>query len=624
MNLKKKTLISLIVLFIVIGFAAVSSTLVINGGIGIGEGNFDIKFTKAVVDGVDLSSSIITNEGKNIEFSTSVLKSVGDYSVLRFDVSNNSKNYDAEIQTNCVINGSFKEYYEVTYDYPSLVKALHTESGSIKVTLTRAMVEDINESIVCNLVVTAKDKTVESINEEVELVNNSIYSWETIALNPSNFDETIDLLEELNVTSLYQSIHTHSLPTEQLKNVVSSLNSVGIDTYSLEGRPEYYNNYEVLKEKVDLVIDYNNGALENEKIKGLVLDIEPYVIDGYDANILGVLADYSNTLEQIYTYAASANLRIVNVLPYWYNESYLEGDKFTTDEKVLIEGYLRKIFANSDRVSIMNYYKGAMLKNIQYELDLASDVGVEIESIAEFQRPNASIPTTISMWEEDRPFDILYGWWEEIKKSYTNARFSYHDLSTVLELKRDYKLTNFEFYDASGNNLTGVKKYIVYKDGKVNYASSESDLAIPHFRVEEFIVDNYEVINTKKEDLGDNKEKIIMTLEPNYTIEVYSKINSVNQGSGTLFMKNVLTGEETSYQVTENAYVVIKNIYAEKPYEFRFITADGEEYEVDYITARDDNKVSNIISNDAKQLYIPKNYKANHYLGPSIYFVKKT
>ena len=76
--MKKKTSIVIVVLLLAIGFAAVSTTLIINGSVNIGENtdDFSVIFTKATLDGTDVYASVIDDTKKIITFETIDLKTL--------------------------------------------------------------------------------------------------------------------------------------------------------------------------------------------------------------------------------------------------------------------------------------------------------------------------------------------------------------------------------------------------------------------------------------------------------------------------------------------------------------------------------------------------------------------
>lgn len=112
----KKKILLVLILLLTIGFAALATTLYINGSTKISVNEDECKnslmFTKALVDNVNLSSTIISNDGKTITFETKELKSVGDKSTLKYTITNNSNQYGN--QASLSLNISSNEYIKVT------------------------------------------------------------------------------------------------------------------------------------------------------------------------------------------------------------------------------------------------------------------------------------------------------------------------------------------------------------------------------------------------------------------------------------------------------------------------------------------------------------------------------
>ena len=138
MRKNKKWLLAAILL-LGIGFAAVSTTLYINGNVGItaNEADFDVKFTSAKLDGTDISTSAISADGKTITYGTNDLSMVGDKSTLDFEVTNNSELYDAEVSIECTASGTKADYYTITKEVASTIVAKTTEVGKVDVELVK-------------------------------------------------------------------------------------------------------------------------------------------------------------------------------------------------------------------------------------------------------------------------------------------------------------------------------------------------------------------------------------------------------------------------------------------------------------------------------------------------------
>lgn len=104
---KTKKSIVVLVLLMVIGFAAVTTTLTINGVIRLGANQENFKnnliFKKAELTYSDKNKTVaegevtISEDKKSINFNTQELKNIGENVTLTYDVTNNSQ-YEAEFK----------------------------------------------------------------------------------------------------------------------------------------------------------------------------------------------------------------------------------------------------------------------------------------------------------------------------------------------------------------------------------------------------------------------------------------------------------------------------------------------------------------------------------------------
>ena len=168
----KKRNIMILIFLLVIGFAAVSTTLVINGNLNIGynEENFSssVVYTRAETE--DGTAEINQNE-KNITFETKKLENVSETATLEFDVTNKSRNYNASVTINCGLKEnfeSFSEYLNVETDIvsPFKLESSETKTGRLVVTLKKAYDKDLETTaeIECKLVATPEER--ETLGDE--------------------------------------------------------------------------------------------------------------------------------------------------------------------------------------------------------------------------------------------------------------------------------------------------------------------------------------------------------------------------------------------------------------------------------------------------------------------------
>ena len=164
--MKKRNVIILVVMLIV-GFAAVTSTLVINGVLSIGENSddFNIIFTSAKIDGTK-RNDVINADKTSITYETKMLTTIDEESVLDYEVTNTSRNYDAEVDIVCNVvdeNDNAIEgnniYVDMTYEPNKMILLSgETKKGKITARLIKAVTEPMDINIKCALTGTAKER----------------------------------------------------------------------------------------------------------------------------------------------------------------------------------------------------------------------------------------------------------------------------------------------------------------------------------------------------------------------------------------------------------------------------------------------------------------------------------
>ena len=184
----KKSMLILAILLMSIGFAAISTTLIINGNAKVSENNedFSVIFTAASIDGTDVYSTAVDETKKTITFTTSELKTLNQTSVLTYEVTNNSSNYDANVNVTCVPKeGTTAKYTSIKNKLENdatVVKAKETLNGTLTVTLNKTSTETVTEEYTCKLEFNAVER--DTIGENIPTtVSFESDSWSTIAAN---------------------------------------------------------------------------------------------------------------------------------------------------------------------------------------------------------------------------------------------------------------------------------------------------------------------------------------------------------------------------------------------------------------------------------------------------------
>ena len=163
--MKKKSAIMIAIILMSIGFAAISTTLIINGNAKVSENNedFSVIFTAASIDGKDVYSTAVDDTKKIITFTTSELKTLNQTSILTYEVTNNSSNYDANVTVTCVPKeGTTAKYTSIKNKLENdatVVKAKETLNGTLTVTLDKVATEAVTEEYTCKLEFNAVERT---------------------------------------------------------------------------------------------------------------------------------------------------------------------------------------------------------------------------------------------------------------------------------------------------------------------------------------------------------------------------------------------------------------------------------------------------------------------------------
>ncbi len=149
MNRKTKLALLLCIIGMSIGFAAVSTVLYLTGNTNVASntGDFDVYFSKAVENGTENAS--IIKDKTHIAFTTE-LTGLNDKYVLNYDVTNASKQYDANLVMNCVGGNEYLRV-ENRFNTTEILPARMTRSGVLILTVIKATTEETSVNISCEI-----------------------------------------------------------------------------------------------------------------------------------------------------------------------------------------------------------------------------------------------------------------------------------------------------------------------------------------------------------------------------------------------------------------------------------------------------------------------------------------
>ena len=213
--MRKRICLVVVILLSAIGLAAISTTLIINGSAKVSENmdDFSVIFTAATLDGTDVYANVIDDTRKIITFETSDLKTLNQTSVLNYEVTNNSSNYDAEVSVSCKVKeNTTAKYTSIKNELENnttVVKTKETLNGILTITLNKTATEEVRENYVCTLTFNAieRDTTGTNIPDPVSFSEDT---WETIAANVKSGNTEVYNVGDTKVVDL-GTLGTHTV-----------------------------------------------------------------------------------------------------------------------------------------------------------------------------------------------------------------------------------------------------------------------------------------------------------------------------------------------------------------------------------------------------------------------------
>ena len=170
----KKGLIFVLIILMSVGFAAVTTTLIINGRTIVAENeeDYQVYFSGAIVDKEDYTNEIISKDKKTITFETKKLMKENDTSELKYDVTNGSTQYDASVSIKVSTENDDLIEVKNTYDDSKNLSARETRTGVLTVRLKKGATEAKDVKIKVELIFNAEER------EEIDTtpITSKVYS----------------------------------------------------------------------------------------------------------------------------------------------------------------------------------------------------------------------------------------------------------------------------------------------------------------------------------------------------------------------------------------------------------------------------------------------------------------
>lgn len=245
----------------------------------------------------------------------------------------------------------------------------------------------------------------------------------------------------------------------------------------------------------------------------------------------------------------------------------------------------------------MNYNRNILIKGIEKEVQIAKTYNKEVENISEFK---ISSPSEEFLTFHDLGINAAHQEWQKIKNNfnYNKLSFAYHDLESIIMLKKGYKLYKFYFEDSDGNAVSSKEMNIKIVDNgnELNYlkrtkTNGTISIVIPNNATYEIASIDYYISNISNPVSNQNVKDVTVTLgaaKTTYTAEIYikywnedsSKFSSLKNTSVTVIS---LDTSKSSTKTTHSSDGFITSTLNHGEY-YKIIINDGKNYEINALT----------------------------------------
>ncbi|MGB2867813.1 MAG: hypothetical protein WBD36_05135 [Bacteroidota bacterium] len=239
-------------------------------------------------------------------------------------------------------------------------------------------------------------------------LDKATWLWNTAAIagDPAREQELIEFIQKEGITTLFLGIpydaqdvrtsHAIRIPEEKLRPLLSRLNRLSVKVHALIGDKDFVlpDQQPMVLATLENVIRYNAAAKPEERFAGFHLDVEPYLLPGFNsARQQWIVHNYLMLLSQVSQRGNRAELAVGVDIPYWFDSPDEFSSRIISDE---LGGVTKPLYQHvidlMDDVALMSYRTTATgmdgiilqsLDEISYAFKAGKQVfvGLETESL---------------------------------------------------------------------------------------------------------------------------------------------------------------------------------------------------------------------------------------------------
>ena len=243
-----------------------------------------------------------------------------------------------------------------------------------------------------------------------------VFSWYREDLEDESF---FDICSQTVITEVYQMFE-HECTDDSVVSFVKRASDRNVKVYALCGEKEwaYDENGSEMIAEIEHIKKINESISEEAKIRGIVFDIEPHMLEDWDLNQKDIVKSLTSAIQK--SFDTCDGLEMYICVPFYYD------DLGYTD---VLEEWVAK---SCDGLMVMNYSVGHEEGNIVTEVKLCEKYNKRIVNIYELQRDGTNGVEQVNTYYGKGLKKVLMNFsFLKMKYQYDKLGIAYHEYNSL-------------------------------------------------------------------------------------------------------------------------------------------------------------------------------------------------
>lgn len=254
--------------------------------------------------------------------------------------------------------------------------------------------------------------------QSAKSAGKGLFSWKKSAVLQER-TQLLAIMREQEINNLYQAFSS-DLTQGEIKGFLAEAKKASVAVYWLGGSPEWAldNTGKEMCEAISKAIKIKRYAGQENSLKGVILDVEPYLLEEWEDGAQEAIIDsFLEGIRSAYELAKSNKLEFLVCIPYYYDTKGLDRQ---------LETLIR---SSCDGIAVMNYYRDKERIHIQTEAEMTAKYHKKLISVYEFQPPGKH-----GLAEKNTYYNLGI---KEAEKNFADLQSAYRDQGIAMGL-HDY------------------------------------------------------------------------------------------------------------------------------------------------------------------------------------------